>query len=73
MTHHNGLSYDGVSRMSIWDDMATTLGSYTGTPRAPDYWYWGHRDYPRALAATDAALRSIPNDADLTIYLPLPR
>ena len=29
------------------------------------YHYWGHRDYARALAATDAALRSIPNDADL--------
>lgn len=55
MTHHNGLSYDGVSRMSIWDDMATTLGSYTGTPRAPDYWYWGHLHQGTVYNANSAA------------------
>ena len=55
MTHHNGLSYDGVSRMSIWDDMATTLGSYSGTPRAPDYWYWGHLHQGTVYNANSAA------------------
>ncbi|MFA6161840.1 MAG: metallophosphoesterase [Methylobacter sp.] len=42
MAHHNGLTFDGKTRMSIWDDMANTLGAYAGKPRTPDVWYWGH-------------------------------
>jgi len=29
------------------------------------YYYWGHRDYDRALAEFDAALQSLPNDCQI--------
>ena len=42
LTHHNGLTYDGLAIKSsdgsptLWDDVREGIG------RDPDYWYWGH-------------------------------
>ena len=55
MTHHNGLTFDGTTKMSIWDDMAKTVGAYTGQPRTPDFWYWGHLHLGTVYNANSAA------------------
>lgn len=36
LTHHNPISFDGLTREPLWDETLADLG---GTP---DYWYWGH-------------------------------
>ena len=37
ITHHNGLSVDGLKPTGLWSDLYKALGK-----RNPDYWYWGH-------------------------------
>jgi len=38
LSHHGGLSLDGTTRTTLWDQVASAFPN--GAP--PSYWYWGH-------------------------------
>jgi hypothetical protein len=38
LTHHNGLSQDGKSKTTLWDQVLSAFPPGQG----PAYWYWGH-------------------------------
>jgi calcineurin-like phosphoesterase family protein len=38
LTHHNGLTQDGLSTTGLWEEVMSGFPAGTG----PAYWYWGH-------------------------------